>query len=89
MNFKHNIMTKNQIKIEKLKARLSKLEEQLWEEQLRIHAVLERQGWGHAMRNVKTGCSFAKEDRLKARIEEVKLKIQELENIEKTNFKSA
>ena len=82
-------MTKNQIKIEKLKARLSKLEDQLWEEQLRIHAVLERQGWGHAMRNVKSGCSFAKENRLKARIEEVKLKIQELENIEKTNFKSA
>ena len=80
-------MTKNQIKIEKLKARLSKLEEQLLEEQLRIHAVLERQGWGHAMRNVKSGCSFAKEDKIKARIEEVELKIQELENIEKTNFR--
>lgn len=76
-------MTKNQIKIEKLKARLSKLEEQLLEEQLRIHAVLERQGWGHAMRNVKTGCNFAKEDKIKARIEEVKLKIQELEKNEK------
>lgn len=76
-------MTKNQIKIEKLKARLSKLEEQLWEEQLRIHAVLERQGWGHAMRNVKSGCSFAKEDKIKAKIEEVKLKIQELEKNEK------
>ena len=83
MNFKHNIMTKNQIKIEKLKARLSKLEEQLREEQLRIYAVLERQGWGHAMRNVKTGCSFAKEDKIKARIEEVKFKIQELEKNEK------
>lgn len=82
-------MTKNQIKIEKLKARLSKLEDQLWEEQLRIHAVLERQGWGHAMRNVKSGCSFAKEDKIKARIEEVKLKIQELDNIEKANFRPA
>ncbi len=55
-----------------LEKRLAKLEESLYKEQERQHRVLENQGWGHAMRHVKTGISFRREDELKEKIREVK-----------------
>ena len=55
-----------------LEKRLAKLEESLSKEQERQHRVLENQGWGHAMRCVKTGVSFRKEDELKEKIRAVK-----------------
>lgn len=55
-----------------LEKRLSKLEESLYKEQERQHRVLENQGWGHAMRCVKTGISFRREDELKEKIRVVK-----------------
>ena len=55
-----------------LEKRLVRLEESLHKEQERQHQVLKNQGWGHAMRCVKTGVSFRREDELKEKIREVK-----------------
>lgn len=58
--------------------RLERLEESLRKEQERQHAVLNRQGFGYAMRNCKTGVSFKREDELKEKIAHVKELLSEL-----------
>ena len=55
-----------------LEKRLARLEESLSKERDRQHRFIESQGWGHAMRCVKTGVSFRREDELKEKIREVK-----------------
>lgn len=60
-----------------LEKRLARLEESLRKEHDRQHRVLERQGWGHAMRCVKTGVSFRREDELKEKIRKVKEQLAE------------
>lgn len=62
-----------------LEKRLARLEESLRKEQERQHSVLNRQGWGHAMRCVKTGISYRREDELKEKIEKVKSLLKEME----------
>lgn len=66
-------------KLEKLQARLSKLEDDLFEEKCKQHAKLNNMGWGHAMRNVRCSISTKREDSIKERIEKVKKQIKELE----------
>lgn len=61
-----------------LEKRLERLEESLRKEQERQHAVLERQGFGHAMRNTRIGVSFRREDELKEKIANIKQKLKEL-----------
>lgn len=61
-----------------LTKRLERLEESLRKEQERQHAVLNRQGFGHAMRNTRTGVSFKREDELKEKIAHVKELLSEL-----------
>lgn len=61
-----------------LEKRLARLEESLRKEQERQHSVLERQGFGHAMRNTRIGVSFKREDELKEKIKEVKEMLREL-----------
>ena len=60
-----------------LEKRLERLEESLRKEQERQHSVLERQGFGHAMRNTRTGVSFKREDELKEKIRKVKEQLAE------------
>ena len=60
-----------------LENRLARLEESLRKEQERQHAVLERQGFGHAMRNTRTGVSFRREDELKEKIRDIKEQLRE------------
>lgn len=62
-----------------LEKRLARLEESLRKENDRQHRVLENQGWGHAMRSVKTGVSYRREDELKEKIEKVKSMLKEME----------
>lgn len=62
-----------------LEKRLARLEESLRKEQDRQHRVLENQGWGHAMRSVKTGVSYRREDELKEKIAKVKSMLKEME----------
>lgn len=62
-----------------LEKRLERLEESLRKEQDRQHRVLENQGWGHAMRSVKTGVSYRREDELKEKIAKVKSMLKEME----------
>jgi len=65
-------------KIQSLKNRLVKLNESLHKENLRIHGVVERFGWGRAMRCVKCTPSFTRHDQIKEKIREVEFKIKEL-----------
>lgn len=60
-----------------LEKRLERLEESLRNEQERQHSVLERQGFGHAMRNTRIGVSFKREDELKEKIRKVKEQLAE------------
>lgn len=60
-----------------LEKRLARLEESLRKEQERQHAVLERQGFGHAMRNTRIGVSFRREDELKEKIRDIKEQLRE------------
>ena len=60
-----------------LEKRLERLEESLRKEQERQHAVLERQGFGFAMRNTRIGVSFRREDELKDKIRDIKEKLRE------------
>lgn len=62
-----------------LEKRLARLEESLRKEHDRQHQVLESQGWGHAMRCVKTGVSYRREDELKEKIAKVKSMLKEME----------
>lgn len=62
-----------------LEKRLARLEESLRKEQDRQHRVLANQGWGHAMRSVKTGVSYRREDELKEKIAKVKSMLKEME----------
>lgn len=62
-----------------LEKRLERLEESLRKEHDRQHRVLESQGWGHAMRCVKTGVSYRREDELKEKIAKVKSMLKEME----------
>lgn len=68
------------LKLEKLKSKLSDLESKLYQEQCKQHEKLNRMGWGHAMRNVKFTISTTKEDRLKERINTIKKQISELQD---------
>lgn len=61
-----------------LEKRLARLEESLRKELDRQHRVLERRGWGHAMRCVKTGVSYRREDELKEKIAKVKSMLKEM-----------
>ena len=60
-----------------LEKRLERLEDSLRKEQERQHSVLERQGFGHAMRNTRIGVSFKREDELKEKIRKVKEQLAE------------
>ena len=62
-----------------LEKRLARLEESLRKERDRQHRVLESHGWGHAMRCVKTGVSYRREDELKEKIAKVKSMLKEME----------
>lgn len=62
-----------------LEKRLERLEESLRKEHDRQHRVLESQGWGHAMRCVKTGVSYQREDELKEKIAKVKSMLKKME----------
>lgn len=62
-----------------LEKRLARLEESLSKERDRQHRVIESQGWGHAMRCVKTGVSCRREDELKEKIAKVKSMLKEME----------
>lgn len=61
---------------EQIKKRISYYEDKLHQEQERQHAVLNRQGWGYGMRNSKIGVSTTKEDKIKAKIAELKSKLK-------------
>lgn len=60
---------------EQIKKRISYYEDKLHQEQERQHAVLNRQGWGYGMRHSKIGVSTTREDKIKAKIAELKSKI--------------
>ena len=62
-----------------LEKRLARLEESLRKERDRQHRVLESQGGGHAMRCVKTGVCYRREDELKEKIAKVKSMLKEME----------
>lgn len=68
------------LKLEKLKSKLSDLESKLYQEQCKQHEKINRMGWGYAMRNVKCSISTTKEDRLKERINTIKKQISELQD---------
>lgn len=67
-------------KIETLKRRIERCEDSLRKEQERIHAVLNRQGWGYGMTHSKIGCSYRRENELKARLSALKSQLKELES---------
>ena len=62
---------------EKIKNRIEKLEEKLFEEKLNSHRKINNLGWGYGMRCVKMP-TFTKEDRIEKRIEELKIKLEYL-----------
>jgi hypothetical protein len=51
--------------------RKDKLEEMLYKEKLRLHAVSENMGWGAGMRRTKCTPSFTKEDKILSNLKEV------------------
>lgn len=68
-------------KLDKLKRKLSDLENKLFDERCRQNEMLERRGWGYGMRHSKIGYSTKREDSLKERIREIKEQIKQLSNI--------
>lgn len=69
---------KKQARLQKLKETLAVLESKLYDAQCEENAKINRMGWGHGMRCVKTSISTRKSDRLKERIEKCKSQIAEL-----------
>lgn len=64
----------------KLENNLEKLETRLLNEKLRIHNMLKNRGFGYAMRNVKIGYSDAKENALQKQVDNLREKINLLNN---------
>ena len=61
-----------------LERRLERLEESLRKERQRQNEVLNRQGFGYAMRHGRAGISFRREDELKEKIDNVKRLLREV-----------
>lgn len=72
-------------KIEKLIEKKSVLEERLYKEERREIEMLNRRGFGYAMRHVKIGFSTRKSDALKERIRIISEQIDELKKVMKAD----
>ena len=72
-------------KIEKLIEKKSVLEERLYKEERREIEMLNRRGFGYAMRHVKIGFSTRKSDALKERIRIISEQINELKKLNESN----
>lgn len=67
-------------KQETLKRRIERCEAALLKEQERQHVVLNRQGYGYAMRHTRIGVSDRRERELKARLEKLQTELREMTN---------
>ena len=72
-------------KIDKLIEKKSVLEERLYKEERREIEMLNRRGFGYAMRHVKIGFSTRKSDALKERIRIISEQINELKKLNESN----
>lgn len=64
---------------ETLLKRLEKLEDNLYNERLRLHRVMDDMGWSAGMRRVKCTPSFRKENELQERIDIIKGQLKRLD----------
>lgn len=70
------------LKRAKLEARLSELDDRLYNESLREHGRIENMGFGYAMRHSKINFSTRKSDKIRARIKDLQSQLEAIKIIE-------